>query len=215
MIDHPDKFSKKFIANLFNQSESKLSDFSYKPIGSGQVGDCYRVTLDWKENHNLPSSFIAKCPAADISSRDTARNLHLYEIETCFYKYLSDKCLAGVPKLYFSDFDSNSNDGILLLEDMYPAQQIPQMDGCTAKEVSQVLKEAAALHKSYWNDEKLLSYSWLTYGVSEERKDFVANLLPAVYPEWKNRYQGRISEDIFEMGDALISNYDKYSEVKE
>ena len=41
----------------------------------------------------------------------------------------------------------------------------------------------------------------------------VANLLPAVYPEWKNRYQGRISEDIFDMGDALIANYDKYSEV--
>ena len=38
---------------------------------------------------------------------------------------------------------------------MYPAQQIPQMDGCTAIEVSQVLKEAAALHKSYWNDENL------------------------------------------------------------
>ena len=28
---------------------------------------------------------------------------------------------------------------------MHPAKQIPQMDGCTAKEVSQVLKEAAAL----------------------------------------------------------------------
>mgnify|MGYP005687859741 FL=1 len=163
MIDHPDKFSKKFIANLFNQSESKLSDFFYKPVGSGQVGDCYRVTLDWKENHKLPSSFIAKCPAADISSRDTARNLHLYEIETSFYKYLSEKCSARVPELYFSDFDSDSNDGILLLEDMHPAKQIPQMDGCTAKEVSQVLKEAAALHKSYWNDEKLLSYSCLLY----------------------------------------------------
>ena len=28
MIDHPDKFSKKFIAKMFNQSESKLNDFS-------------------------------------------------------------------------------------------------------------------------------------------------------------------------------------------
>ena len=107
MIDHPDKFSKKFIAKLFNRSESKLNDFFFKPIGSGQVGDCYRVTLDWKENHNLPSSFIAKCPATDISSRDTARNLHLYEIETSFYKYLSEKCSARVPKSYFSDFDSD------------------------------------------------------------------------------------------------------------
>ena len=75
MIDHPDKFSKKFIANLFNQSESKLSDFFYKPVGSGQVGDCYRVTLDWKENHKLPSSFIAKCPACLLYTSPSPRDL--------------------------------------------------------------------------------------------------------------------------------------------
>ena len=215
MLDHPSQFSKKFIASLFNSLETNLKSFDFKPVGSGQVGDCFRVKLDWKEKKDLPTTLIAKCPAADQSSRDTARNLHLYEIETSFYKYLADKCSARVPELYFSDFDSNSDDGILLLEDMYPAQQIPQMEGCTKSEVSKVLKEAAALHKSYWNDEKLLSYSWLTYGVSEERKQFVADLLPAVYPEWKKRYQGRISEDIFKMGDALIANYDKYSEVRE
>ena len=215
MLDHPNKFSKKFIASLFDSPVSNLKDFDFIPVGSGQVGDCFRVNLDWNDKNNFPSSFIAKCPAADQSSRDTARNLHLYEIETSFYKYLSQKCSARVPELYFSDFDSNSDDGILILEDMYPAKQIPQMDGCTATEVSQVLKEAAALHKSYWNDEKLLSYSWLTYGVSEERKNFVADLLPAVYPEWKNRYLGRISKDILEMGDVLIENYDKYSEVPE
>ena len=56
---------------------------------------------------------------------------------------------------------------------MYPAQQIPQMEGCSVEEVSKVLKEAAALHKSYWNDEKLLSYSWLTYGISEEEKNLL------------------------------------------
>ena len=215
MLDHPSQFSKKFISSLFNSPESNLKTFNFLPVGSGQVGDCFRVNLDWNKISNFPSSFIAKCPAADKSSRDTARNLHLYEIETSFYKYLSQKCSARVPELYFSDFDSNSDDGILLLEDMHPAQQIPQMDGCTAKEVSKVLKEAAALHKSYWNNEKLLSYSWLTYGISEERKEFVANLLPAVYPEWKNRYKGRISEDIFEMGDVLIAHFDQYSEVRE
>ena len=119
MIDHPNKFSKKFIANLFNVDESNLKDFEFEPVGSGQVGDCFRINLDWIKKNNLPLSLIAKCPAADQSSRDTARNLHLYEIETSFYKYLSEKCLARVPELYFSDFDSNSDDGILLLEDMH------------------------------------------------------------------------------------------------
>ncbi len=215
MLDHPSQFSKKFIASLFNSSEANLKSFDFEPVGSGQVGDCFRVNLDWKEKNNIPTSFIAKCPAADQSSRDTARSLHLYEIETSFYKYLSKKCSARVPELYFSDFNPESDDGILLLEDMHPAKQIPQMEGCTSTEVSKILEEAAALHKSYWNNENLLSHSWLTYGVSEERKQFVADLLPAVYPEWKNRYQGRISKNIFEMGDALIANYEKYSEVRE
>ena len=84
MLDHPNQLSKKFIASLFNSSESNLKGFEFKPVGSGQVGDCFRVNLDWKEKNNFPSSFIAKCPAADHSSRDTARNLHLYEIETSF-----------------------------------------------------------------------------------------------------------------------------------
>ncbi len=51
--------------------------------------------------------------------------------------------------------------------------------------------------------------------LGEERKKFAAELLPVVYPEWKNRYEGRISKDIFEMGDTLLANYDKYADVRE
>ena len=50
---------------------------------------------------------------------------------------------------------------------------------------------------------------------SEERKKFAAELLPAVYPEWKRRYQGRISNEIFKMGDTLLANYEKYADVQE
>ena len=139
----------------------------------------------------------------------------MYEIEVSFYQHLSDRCSARVPEPYFIDYDPKTCDGILLLEDMHPAKQIPQMDGCSSDEVAMALKEAAALHKSYWNDETLLTYPWLTYGISEERKKFAAELLPAVYPEWKNRYERRISKDIFEMGDTLLANYDKYADVRE
>ena len=214
MIYHPKSLSKKFLEKLFETEESNLVRFRFETVGSGQVGDCYRVFLDWKNKNNLPATLIAKCPANDQASRDTARNLNLYEIEISFYRHLSAKCSARVPDIYYSEYDPANKDGILFLEDIYPAKQIPQMNGCSEFEVSKILKEAAALHKSFWNDKKLLSYPWLTYSVSEERKKFVADLLPSVYPEWKQRYKGRISEDIFAMGDELIANYDKYSEVK-
>jgi len=95
MLDHPSQFSKKFIASLFNSPEENLKTFNFVPVGSGQVGDCFRVNIDWKEKNNLPIAFIAKCPAADQSSRDTARNLHLYEIETSFFVMLSQDPLIA------------------------------------------------------------------------------------------------------------------------
>ena len=148
MLDHPNQLTKKFISNLFNREELDLDSFDFEPVGSGQVGDCYRINLNWNNVKDSPVSLIAKCPAEDASSRDTARNLHLYEIEVSFYQHLSDRCSARVPEPYFIDYDPKTSDGILLLEDMHPAKQIPQMDGCSSDEVAMVLKEAAALHLS-------------------------------------------------------------------
>ena len=118
MLDHPQKLSKQLISSLFNRAESDLNGFDFDPVGSGQVGDCYRVNLNWRDVKNSPVSFIAKCPAEDSSSRDTARNLHLYEIEVSFYQLLSSRCSARVPELYFSEYDKETSDGVLLLEDM-------------------------------------------------------------------------------------------------
>ena len=50
MIKHPDQFSMKFIANLFKTSESNIKGYNYQPVGAGQVGDCYRVNIVWKNN---------------------------------------------------------------------------------------------------------------------------------------------------------------------
>ena len=82
------------------------------PVGSGQVGDCFRIILDWKQEKDSPSSLIAKCPADNQSSRDTARNLHLYEIETSFFKFLSPRCKARVPECYFDEYDSKTGEFI-------------------------------------------------------------------------------------------------------
>ena len=45
MLDHPSQFSKKFIASLFNSPEANLKTFDFVPVGSGQVGDCFRVNI--------------------------------------------------------------------------------------------------------------------------------------------------------------------------
>ena len=77
---HPENFSTNFISEKLGFLSNSLNDFSYKPIGSGQVGDSYRLSLNWKNNEG-PDTIIAKCSAKDLTSRQTAKNMNLYEIE--------------------------------------------------------------------------------------------------------------------------------------
>jgi hypothetical protein len=211
MRDHPEKFDVGFLAALFGQEGAALRGFDFAPVGTGQVGDSFRVTLDWAiDDKALPPSLVAKCPAADAVSRDTARNMKLYEIETKFYEHFGTQCGARVPHVYLADYDAASGDGILLFEDMAPAQQIAQMDGCSLQQLEAVLTEAARLHQSHWNDAGLAQHEFLTYSQTEERRAFVSGLMSAVYPEWRARYEGRIDKDILDMGAALVAQFDAY-----
>lgn len=210
ILDHPSVFDRAFLAGLFGRKETDLRDFAFAPVGAGQVGDSYRVTLDWVTPDTVPASLIAKCPAGDVTSRETARAMHLYEIETQFYAHFAADCGARVPRAYACQYDADTLDGVLLLEDMAPAKQIAQMDGCSVDEVKLILDEAARLHKGSWNAGALQAHGWLHYAQSDERRAFVAQLLPAVYPEWRARYEGRISDDILDMGAALVARFDAY-----
>ncbi len=213
--DHPKMFDVGFLAGVFDQSENSLDGFEYAPVGTGQVGDSYRVTLAWREGIDAPLSVIAKCPAAAADSRETARNLHLYEIETQFYTHFGQSCDARVPQLYLADYDAASGDGLLLLEDLAPAVQIAQMDGCTIEQLTAALGQAAALHKSHWNDPQLMTHAWLTYSLDDERRAFIRDLVPAIYPEWRARYEERIDSDILDMGADLVARFAAYITPKE
>lgn len=213
--DHPSKFDRAFLAALFDQAALALKDFSFAPVGTGQVGDSFRVTLDWEEGVAAPHSLVAKCPAADATSRETARNMHLYEIETQFYAEFAASCGARVPQAYAVDYEATSGDGILLFEDMAPAQQIAQMDGCSLDEVELILDEAALLHKSHWGAPHLKSLPWLNYAQQEERRAFLAQLVPAIYPDWRARYEGRLSAEILDMGAELVARFDTYMTQRE
>ena len=61
--DHPEKFDVGFLAALFAQEDDALRGFDFAPVGTGQVGDSYRVTLDWAVHYDgLPKSLVVKCP---------------------------------------------------------------------------------------------------------------------------------------------------------
>ena len=119
--DHPSQFSTEWLASKLNQPAEKLNGFTFEPVGTGQVGDSYRLHLDWNMAGDLPPSLVVKCPAADPTSRQTGANMHLYEIETRWYQTLANASGVRVPHIYFADIAENMTDFVLLMADCAPA----------------------------------------------------------------------------------------------
>ena len=211
--DHPDKFSINWLAEKIGCGSETLKNFSYTPIGTGQVGDSYRIALEW-DGVEGPATVIAKCSASNLTSRQTAKNMNLYEIEARWYLDYASDVPVRVPNTYYVGINNEDKGNfVMLMEDLAPAKQISQIDGCNFDNVKLVLDEAALLHGSCWNNKNLSKIKWLNYG--KGRKEYIKQLLLKVYPEWCSRYKNRIDKSIIEMGRSLIDKYESYLKIEE
>ena len=209
---HPENFNTNFISEKLGFLPNTLKDFSFQAVGSGQVGDSYRLSLDWNNNEG-PETIIAKCSAKDLTSRQTAKNMNLYEIEAYWYNQYGNKIPIRCPEAYFVGLDKKDiGNFIMFMEDLSPARQISQMAGCNVNDIRLALDEVVLLHKAHWDDNNLSKIKCLNYG--KDRKKFIKQFLIEIYPDWCSRYKDRIDKSILEMGKSLIDRYDSYIEIK-
>ena len=209
---HPENFNTNFISEKLGFLPNTLKDFSFQAVGSGQVGDSYRLSLDWNNNEG-PETIIAKCSAKDLTSRQTAKNMNLYEIEAYWYNQYGNKIPIRCPEAYFVGLDKKDiGNFIMFMEDLSPARQISQMAGCNVNDIRLALDEVALLHRAHWDDNNLSKIKCLNYG--KDRKKFIKQFLIEIYPDWCSRYKDRIDKSILEMGKSLIDRYDSYIEIK-
>lgn len=207
--DHPSKMPLDWLARKLGQAPRALKAMSFSPIGTGQVGDSYRLTLDWADGSGkAPASIVAKCPAENETSRNTARQLHNYEVEVKWYQNFATQANIRTPVCLFADIDDDIANFVLLMEDVSPAEQGDQLQGGSVAQLRQVLDELAHLHAFKWNEPSLGQIDWLNY--ARGNRDFIRDFVPAIYPEWRARYEGRIAADILDMGAVLAKRFDAY-----
>ncbi len=66
-----------------------------EPVGTGQIGACYRVTI----RGDGPASLLAKLPAADPGTREMLAGA--YRGEVTFYRDLAATVAVAVPDCHF------------------------------------------------------------------------------------------------------------------
>jgi Phosphotransferase enzyme family len=118
------------------------------PIGTGQTGATYRLTVTYARPCELPATFAIKLSSQDDTVR--GRVALGYRSEHAFYTGVADHVRIPIPSCHHCEISDDGGDFVLLLTDMAPAVQGDQIGGCTRAEAELVVRALAGLHGPTW-----------------------------------------------------------------
>jgi aminoglycoside/choline kinase family phosphotransferase len=213
IADTPHALTPEWITGALRSSgrlgSGSVTGVDSSPVGTGQMCDSLRLTLCFDGPVDAPRTLIAKLPAADETSRATARSLRSYENEVRFYQLLAPELPMRTPAAYYADIDVETASFILLLEDMAPAVQGDQLRGCSPETAKVAVDELVRLHAPRWDDPTLEAFEWLHRDRAAQR-EFLMMFLPGAWHGFRERYAADLVADVLAAGDALFTNLDSY-----
>jgi hypothetical protein len=194
---HPDDITRAWWAEVLGRAPAS---WRWEPIGTGQVGDSVRFSLDFADGDG-PRTLAGKFAAADPISRGTAAMLGLYAKEVRFYRDLAPQLPIRTPETLFADVAEDGASFCLLFEDLGPARGGNQIAGCTTADAREVVKQAAALHAPSWHNLAILDADWLQPSVA------AAAQIKALYPQaqavFRERYAGVLEPEYMALCEEL------------
>lgn len=181
------------------------------PVGTGQVGESVRFSLEWSSagggpSSELPASVIGKFPARDPQTRATARMVQTYEREFAFYTHLRDRVAIRTPVVHHVALDPATGDFTLIMEDLRAAVQGDQLGGCTVDQAHAIAQAAAGLHGPTWGLSggameggamEGADRSWIAVPDDASGRDREA-LYAAVMPGFIERYRARLAPEVLD-----------------
>lgn len=160
-------------------TDTKVIDFKAKQIGTGQIGKCVRYELQHSNpNTQAPKTLVGKFPSDDPLSQATGVALRNYSCEVNFYQSLADQVDIPIPKCYYAEIVGDGPEFALLLEDLSPAEQGNQLEGCSIAVAEAAVNALIGLQVPSWCLSSLKEQTWLL-----PPKDSPADALRSIYQE--------------------------------
>lgn len=148
-------------------SSATVTALDYEIIGEGVgvLGQLARFKLTFdKPEDGAPDSLVGKFPAAMQENRDLANLFRFYEREVRFYERIAEEVELRTPKRYYSYFDDETNDFVLLMEDLSAARCGNQVEGCAREQAATTILNMAPFHATWWNKVDTPQLDWIPYG---------------------------------------------------
>ena len=193
---------------------ARVTGCTASSIGTGQVGENVRFVLEWdRDDPALPASVVAKFPSASETSREAAKLTGTYVREVGFYRDLRPHVEITVPEVHHLDWDPDTHEFVLLMNDLCDSEQGDQIAGCAVSVAEAVVDEAVALHAPTWGrTDGWRSLDWLDFP-SVDRASQMGGLLQMLLPGFLDRFADRMSPDDLDVGRLLVERYGRWSEL--
>lgn len=202
----PDAMSPVWLAGKLGQDASALRGFTASKVGTGQMCDSFRLTLDWAHDVDAPATVVAKCPSHDDASRHIAKLTGTYVKEVSWYRELAAGSGVAAPVCHHAEIAGDDVDFILILSDLAPAKQGDQLAGLGLAGLVPCIDAAAGLHALLWNDPRLDALPWL----ARDNGDVIRALFPQLYAGFRDRYAERLDPEVLDLGAGIIDRLDAY-----
>lgn len=182
-----------------------VTGFRSERIGTGQMSECYRVTLSYAEAGAGPASVVLKVAASEPISRQTGLTLGLYQREVGFYTDIAPRLAGPIAHCYHAAIDTETGIFDLLLEDAAPAVPGDEIGGATIDQALLAVSELGRMHSALRGDNDLANTAWLNREAPVDQA-----LLGALYAGFVDRYAARITDEQRAICDRLVAGFDAY-----
>lgn len=159
LIERPADLTAAWLTTVIGAGE--VTDFAVERIGTGQMSECYRITLTYGAPAGGPTSVVLKVAATDPGSRQTGQALGLYEREVRFYTDIAPQLSGPVAPCHHAAHDPASGVFTLLLGDAAPAIVGDELRGATLDEARLALTQLGRIHAPLLGDSTLAHAAWL------------------------------------------------------
>lgn len=167
LADHPDQLTAEWLTAALRDEghDVTVSALDLTAVGTGQMGESFRLHITYEEVTDLPSTMIAKLPTPNESLRPMVGGA--YKAELLFYRDFAPRLAVRAPDVHYMAAIEDHTSFVLLMEDLAPRRQGDQILGCSTEQAEHAVVNLAGLHAGTWCDPTLLDFDWLSVDTDE------------------------------------------------
>ena len=187
---------------------AQITDLQVEVIGEGVgiMGLLYRVKLSYSESSakEVPQSVVIKVPSPHEQTRHIARAFMFYGKEIGFYRDAAKDTPLDTPRCYAAHHDPESDDFVLVLEDLDGMEVISQLDGCPIDKAEIAIEALARHHAAFWESERFSEdLAWLPFGWDVPFPQAIAQGFSQAWPTCMEMFTNGVSERIKKVGEKF------------